>query len=70
MIPKGEVPAPEFGRTWINSHELTLAGLRGGVVLIDFWDYTCLNCLRTLPYIIEWDERYHGGVTAAAAPGA
>lgn len=58
LLGKGELLAPEFGRTWINSHELTLAGLRGRVALLDFWDYTCVNCLRTLPYLIEWDKRY------------
>ncbi|MGZ8783772.1 MAG: thioredoxin family protein, partial [Gaiellaceae bacterium] len=53
-------PAPEFrGITrWLNSGPLTLAGLRGRVVLIDFWTYSCINCLRTLPYIREWDDRY------------
>ncbi|HUQ21584.1 MAG TPA: cytochrome c biogenesis protein DipZ [Gaiellaceae bacterium] len=52
--------APEFNRlgAWINSEPLTLAGLRGHVVLIDFWTYSCINCLRTLPYIREWDARY------------
>ncbi len=58
LLPKGQVAAPEFGRVWINSGELTLAELRGRVVLIDFWDYTCVNCLRTLPYLLEWDMRY------------
>lgn len=43
---------------WINSEPLTLAGLRGRVVLVDFWDYTCVNCLRTLPYLQEWYKRY------------
>ena len=52
--------APEFERlgAWINSKPLTLKGLRGRVVLIDFWTYSCINCLRTLPYIREWDARY------------
>ena len=52
--------APEFERvsTWINSKPLTLKGLRGRVVLIDFWTYSCINCLRTLPYIRDWDARY------------
>ena len=52
--------APEFRGigTWINSEPLTLAELRGRVVLIDFWTYSCINCLRTLPYIREWDDRY------------
>jgi cytochrome c biogenesis protein CcdA/thiol-disulfide isomerase/thioredoxin len=53
-------PAPEFrGLTgWLNSKPLTLAGLRGRVVLIDFWTYSCINCLRTLPYIRAWEARY------------
>ena len=57
-------PAPEFRNvaSWLNSEPLTLAGLRGKVVLIDFWTYSCINCLRTLPYLEEWDRRYrdHG----------
>jgi cytochrome c biogenesis protein CcdA/thiol-disulfide isomerase/thioredoxin len=53
-------PAPEFrGLTgWLNSAPLMLAGLRGRVVLIDFWTYSCINCLRTLPFLREWDDRY------------
>lgn len=52
--------APEFtGITnWIGSTPLTMAGLRGKVVLIDFWTYTCINCIRTLPYITSWHEKY------------
>jgi cytochrome c biogenesis protein CcdA/thiol-disulfide isomerase/thioredoxin len=52
--------APDFtGVTqWLNSKPLSLHGLRGRVVLIDFWTYTCINCLRTLPYLRAWDERY------------
>jgi cytochrome c biogenesis protein CcdA/thiol-disulfide isomerase/thioredoxin len=56
-------PAPEITgiRTWINTPDggpLTLAGLRGRVVLIDFWTYSCINCLRTLPHLEAWDEAY------------
>ena len=53
-------PAPEFrGITrWLNSKPLTLEGLRGRVVLIDFWTYSCINCLRTLPYLRDWHDRY------------
>jgi cytochrome c biogenesis protein CcdA/thiol-disulfide isomerase/thioredoxin len=53
-------PAPDFhGVTrWLNSEPLTLRGLRNRVVLVDFWTYSCINCLRTLPYIRAWDERY------------
>ena len=53
-------PAPEFTGTqrWFNSPPLTQAALRGRVTLIDFWTYTCINCIRTLPYLKAWDERY------------
>jgi len=59
---KGRVRAPEIGRVWLNSPPLSLRQLRGKVVLIDFWDYTCVNCIRTLPYLKAWHERYreHG----------
>ena len=52
--------APEFvlGGEWINSEPLTMRGLRGKVVLVDFWTYTCINCLRTLPYLNSWNEKY------------
>src|SRR5918994_6179953 len=43
---------------WINSPPLTLAGLRGKVVVLDFWTYSCINCLRTLPYLKAWDAAY------------
>lgn len=52
--------APDFARTqrWFNTKPLNLAALRGRVVLVDFWTYTCINCLRTLPYVKAWDGRY------------
>ncbi|MGZ8256291.1 MAG: cytochrome c biogenesis protein DipZ [Gallionella sp.] len=43
---------------WLNSPELDLNALRGRVVLVDFWTYSCINCLRTLPYLKAWDEKY------------
>jgi thiol-disulfide isomerase/thioredoxin len=43
---------------WLNSDPLTAAGLRGRVVLVDFWTYSCVNWLRTLPYVRAWHERY------------
>lgn len=43
---------------WINSPPLTLASLRGKVVLIDFWTYSCINCIRTLPYLKDWYAKY------------
>jgi cytochrome c biogenesis protein CcdA/thiol-disulfide isomerase/thioredoxin len=65
--------APEFTDTedWFNTgvgghskEPLTLASLRGRVVLIDFWTYTCINCIRTLPYLKAWDATYrHDGLT-------
>jgi len=56
-------PAPDFtgNQRWFNTpggRPLTLKALRGHVVLIDFWTYTCINCLRTLPYLEAWDARY------------
>ena len=57
-IEKGTVRAPEIGRIWFNSPPLTMRGLRGCAILIDFWDYTCVNCIRTLPYVKEWHARY------------
>jgi thiol-disulfide isomerase/thioredoxin len=54
--------APEFQAiaNWINSEPLTMEALRGSVVLIDFWTYTCVNCIRTLPYLKEWYSKYAG----------
>jgi cytochrome c biogenesis protein CcdA/thiol-disulfide isomerase/thioredoxin len=56
-------PAPEFTDTedWFNTpgdRPLTMKELRGKVVLIDFWTYSCINCIRTLPYLEAWDKRY------------
>ncbi|HEX3911512.1 MAG TPA: cytochrome c biogenesis protein DipZ [Solirubrobacteraceae bacterium] len=62
-------PAPEFMETqdWFNTpgmRPLSLSGLRGHVVLVDFWTYTCINCIRTLPYLKAWDAAYrHDGLT-------
>lgn len=52
--------APEFAgiSTWVNSNSLTLASLKGKVVLVDFWTYTCINCIRTLPYVTQWYNTY------------
>jgi cytochrome c biogenesis protein CcdA/thiol-disulfide isomerase/thioredoxin len=53
-------PAPDFAGIdeWINSKPLTMASLRGKVVLVDFWTYSCINCLRTLPHLEAWDRMY------------
>lgn len=51
--------APEFAPgTWINSKPLTLKGLRGRVVLVQFWTFGCYNCRNTLPAVKKWDTRY------------
>lgn len=52
--------APELAgiHAWLNSAPLALASLRGKVVLIDFWTYSCINCIRTLPYLTRWDTEY------------
>ncbi|MBC8280796.1 MAG: redoxin domain-containing protein [Chloroflexi bacterium] len=53
-------PAPEFKgiKAWINSEPLTLEELRGKVVLVDFWTYSCVNCIRTFPYLKQWNAKY------------
>jgi len=64
VLPEGQLhdfgQAPEFQDIdrWVNSKPLTLASLRGKVVLIDFWTYSCINCLRTLPYVKRWADTY------------
>ena len=71
--PEADLPvygkAPEFTDTerWFNTpgdRPLTMEGLRGRVVLVDFWTYSCVNCIRTLPYLNAWNKRYaKGGLT-------
>ena len=54
--------APELAGIsgWINTEPFTLAQMRGKVVLVDFWTYSCINCIRTLPYLKAWHEKYAG----------
>jgi thiol-disulfide isomerase/thioredoxin len=54
--------APELNGnlTWLNSTSLRLADLRGKVVLLDFFESSCVNCIRTFPYLHEWEKRYAG----------
>jgi len=56
-------PAPEFPKDlkWetADSKPLTMAQLKGQVVIVDFWDYTCINCIRTFPHLKQWYDRYH-----------
>ena len=62
VLQDGVAPygAPEFAgiKDWLNSPPLTMQSLKGKVVLIDFWTYSCINCVRTLPYITAWDRKY------------
>jgi thiol-disulfide isomerase/thioredoxin len=59
---EGSLPSLAGATGWLNSPPLTAAGLRGKVVLVDFWTYTCINWLRTLPYLRAWAQTYqdHG----------
>src|SRR5580765_1641069 len=54
----GPAPSLAAGGHWINSAPLTMQKLRGKVVLVDFWTYSCINCLRTLPQLEAWDAKY------------
>jgi len=55
---QSELASLERANEWLNSPRLTAQGLRGKVVLVDFWTYTCINWLRTLPYVRAWAEKY------------
>ncbi|WP_164270697.1 cytochrome c biogenesis protein CcdA [Stenotrophomonas sp. B1-1] len=59
---EGTLPALTGATGWLNSPPLDREQLRGKVVLIDFWTYSCINCLRAMPYVHEWERRYrdHG----------
>ncbi|WGM30546.1 cytochrome c biogenesis protein DipZ [Brevundimonas sp. NIBR11] len=54
----GPAPGFEGGGTWINSTPLDIESLRGKVVVVDFWTYSCINCVRTFPYVRGWAEKY------------
>jgi cytochrome c biogenesis protein CcdA/thiol-disulfide isomerase/thioredoxin len=59
---EGTLPSLAGATGWLNSPPLSAESLRGKVVLVDFWTYSCINCLRALPYVREWEQRYgdHG----------
>ena len=57
---EGDLPSLDGATGWLNSPALTPAGLRGNVVLVNFWTYTCVNWLRQLPYVRAWAEKYGG----------
>ena len=58
LFSEGELPSLDGATTWLNSPPLTASSLRGKVVLVQFWTYTCVNWLRTLPYVRAWAEKY------------
>jgi cytochrome c biogenesis protein CcdA/thiol-disulfide isomerase/thioredoxin len=55
---EGALPPLTGAVEWINSPPLTTPGLRGKIVLVDFWTYSCINCLRSIPYVRAWAEKY------------
>jgi cytochrome c biogenesis protein CcdA/thiol-disulfide isomerase/thioredoxin len=55
---EGESPSLAGAVAWLNSPPLTTEGLRGKVVVVDFWTYSCINCLRSIPYVRAWAEKY------------
>lgn len=55
---EGNLPSLGGAAQWLNSPPLTAQALKGKVVLVDFWTYSCINCLRTLPYVKAWAEKY------------
>jgi len=57
---EGELPSFDGATGWLNSQTPAADSLRGKVVLVQFWTYTCINWLRTLPYVRAWDEKYKG----------
>lgn len=58
--PARPEPAPEFvgAGKWLNSPPLTIAGLKGKVVLVEFWTFECINCLHVMPHVIDWHRKY------------
>src|SRR3954469_11705915 len=68
---RSALSALDAAPVWLNSEPLTADALRGRVVLVDIWTYTCVNWLRTLPYVSAWAERYRDrglGVVGVHSP--
>ncbi len=55
---EGTAPSLNGAVEWLNSPPLTAEGLKGKVVLVDFWTYSCINCIRAIPYVKAWAEKY------------
>ena len=58
LAVEGRLPALSGANQWLNSPPLTAEGLRGKVVVVDFWTYSCINCLRSIPYVRAWATKY------------
>jgi thiol-disulfide isomerase/thioredoxin len=58
LLVEGRMPSLDGSTFWLNSSPVTPEGLRGSVVLVQFWTYTCINWLRTLPYVRAWERKY------------
>jgi cytochrome c biogenesis protein CcdA/thiol-disulfide isomerase/thioredoxin len=58
MTNEGSMPSLAGASAWLNSSPLAAADFRGRVLLVDFWTYSCINCLRSIPYVRAWFERY------------
>lgn len=60
QLLRDEGAAPEFAgiEKWLNSAPLSIQGLAGKAVLVDFWTYSCINCINTLPHVVRWHEMY------------
>src|SRR3989442_13855012 len=66
---EGELASFGGATAWLNSEPLSPADLRGKVVLVDFWTFTCVNWLRTFPYVRAWAEKYGGkGLVGVGGP--
>jgi cytochrome c biogenesis protein CcdA/thiol-disulfide isomerase/thioredoxin len=59
LADEGTFPGFDGASAWLNTAPLTTAMLRGNIVLVDFWTYSCINCLRSLPYVRAWWAAYH-----------
>jgi len=57
LLPEGDIPSLDGAIGWLNSNPLTPPELKGKVVLVEFWTYTCINWQRTLPYVSAWAEK-------------
>jgi cytochrome c biogenesis protein CcdA/thiol-disulfide isomerase/thioredoxin len=62
LVSEGPMPALDGAVQWLNSEPITTESLKGKVVLVDFWTYSCINCLRSIPYVRGWAQKYrdHG----------